>query len=273
MKLYLIIYILNYKMYQKPYHSNIGNPYLQINCSMDMDSMEITKTKAIKKYEENSYLLGRIFELRDNIPAQKTGNNKISTPENKTLKKNIDDLDIIELFDDKIDDGYYDSEEKIDLTLREFTKMFDDNKWEDKTILNKLIDVNTIYKKEEDFQDKEKLEIEKLSKKFENILNSLKNMKTGELVKDDIINLVNQCKEEGFIDEKTLNNFNQFMENYIKCENDKTNDGEEVDLIKDKNDKNKFGIENKMIIEDVEISSDEKDIPFNHSEKIITFPL
>ena len=260
-------------MYQKPYHSNLGNPYLQINCSMDMDSMEITKTKAIKKYEENNYLLGRIFELRENTPIKKTENNKIPTSENKTSNKNIDDLDTAELFDDKIDDGYYDSEEKIDLALREFSKKFDDNKWEDKTILNKLNEVNTIYKKEEDFQDKEKLEIEKLSKKFENILNSLKNMKTGELIKDDVINLVKQCKEEGFIDENTLNNFNQFMENYNKNENDKTNNGVEIDLIKDKNEKNKYGIENKMIIEDVEISPDEKEIPFNHSEKIITFPL
>ena len=58
-------------MYQKPNYSNKGDPYLQINCFMDMDSMEITKTKAIKKYEENSYLLGRIFELESNDSENK----------------------------------------------------------------------------------------------------------------------------------------------------------------------------------------------------------
>ena len=52
-------------MNQKSGYSSKGDPYLQINCFMDMDSMEITKTKVIKKYEENSFLLGRIFELEN----------------------------------------------------------------------------------------------------------------------------------------------------------------------------------------------------------------
>ena len=70
-------------MNQKSGYSNKGDPYLQINCFMDMDSMEITKTKAIKKYEENSYLLGRIFEI---INDEEKNNDKSQEKENK--KKN-----------------------------------------------------------------------------------------------------------------------------------------------------------------------------------------
>lgn len=256
-------------MYQKPYNSSIGNPYLQINCAMDMDSMEITKTKAIKKYEENSYLLGRIFELREEVPESKnTENNIISTTVNKIKKKENDDIDTTELFEERIDDGYYDIEEKVDSALREFSKKFENNKWEDKKILDKLIEMSNIYKKEEDFQEKEKLEFEKSSKKFENILNLFKNMKTGEIKKNEVIDLVKQCKEEGFIDEKTLNNFNEFIEKYNKIENDEEINDFDIEI----NDKNKDS-GNKMEIEDVIISPDEKEIPFTHKDKIITIPL
>ena len=54
---------MNNKTYQ---NQKNFNPHLQINCSMDMDALEITKTNAIKKYEENIYLLGNIFDLSDN---------------------------------------------------------------------------------------------------------------------------------------------------------------------------------------------------------------
>ena len=63
-------------MYQKSTYAK-QDPYLQINCYMDMDSMEITKTKAIKKYEENSYLLGRIFELESDLEKQNSNPKEI----------------------------------------------------------------------------------------------------------------------------------------------------------------------------------------------------
>jgi hypothetical protein len=37
------------------------DPQLMINCTFDMDYLEITKNESLRKYEENVYLLGSIF--------------------------------------------------------------------------------------------------------------------------------------------------------------------------------------------------------------------
>ena len=257
-------------MYQKP-HNNKGDVYLQINCSMDMDSMEITKTKAIKKYEENSYLLGRIFEIEENenkSKIQQQNEPKIND-NNKTVEKKInsnnkkndlysnkstDGLDITEFFEEKMEDADYDTEEKIDSAIREFSKIYEDNKWEDKTLLNKLNEIYSNYKKEEDYIEKERTEFEKSSKKYENLISSFKNLKSNIELKD-VVDLVKQCENEGFLLDKTKRDFERFVDEY-------TND--KIDLDKNEN----FG----MVVENVEISKNGEELPFNH-EKILTFQL
>ena len=257
-------------MYQKSYHYNKGDPFLEINCAMDMDSMEITKTKAIKKYEENSYLLGRIFEIEENInPSKKIqksepiSSNKNKKEEKKTNQnkknelfnnKNNEGLDITEFFEEKMEDGDYDTEEKIDSAIREFSKIYEDNKWEDKTLLNKLNEIYSNYKKEEDYIEKERTEFEKSSKKYENLISSFKNLKTNIELKD-VVDLVKQCENEGFLLDKTKRDFERFVDEY-------TND--KIDLDKNEN----FGI----VVENVEISKNGEEFPFNH-EKILTFQL
>ena len=115
-------------MNQRPGYANKGDPYLQINCFMDMDSMEITKTKAIKKYEENSYLLGRIFEIINNEEKNDNTNPEEKKPKNKIENDNNkinEGLDIASFFEEKIDEGDYDTEEKIDSAIREFSKIYE----------------------------------------------------------------------------------------------------------------------------------------------------
>ena len=245
-------------MYQKPNYSNKGDPYLQINCFMDMDSMEITKTKAIKKYEENSYLLGRIFELKNNNNEE--NDNNIKEKEKKRFDNNDNNkinegLDIASFFEEKMDEGDYDTEEKIDSAIREFSKIYEENKWEDKTLLNKLNEVYNNYKKEEDYLEKERADFEKSAKKYEELITSFKNLKSNIELKD-IIDLVSQCEKEGFLQEKTKKEFEKFVEEFNK-------------------NKNKINIEDNkdMIIETIEISSNEDELPFNHEDKIITHPL
>ena len=257
-------------MYQKPYHYAKGDPFLEINCSMDMDSMEITKTKAIKKYEENSYLLGRIFEIEENLNKTKKSPKTEHFSANKSKKeekksnqnkknelfsnnKNNEGLDISEFFEEKMEDGDYDTEEKIDSAIREFSKIYEDNKWEDKTLLNKLNEVYNNYKKEEDYLEKERADFEKSAKKYEELISGFKNLKTNIELKD-VIGLVNQCEKEGFLQDKTKKEFEKFVEEYNK---------------------NKINIENNddMIVENITISSNEEELPFNHEAKIITYPL
>ena len=241
-------------MNQRSGYPNKGDPYLQINCFMDMDSMEITKTKAIKKYEENSYLLGRIFEI-----INKEENNNNLNPEEIKPKKKIENdnnkiyegLDIASFFEEKIDEGDYDTEEKIDSAIREFSKIYEKNKWEDKTLLNKLNEVYNNYKREEDYLEKERADFEKSSKKYEELIFSFKNLKSN-IELNDVINLVKQCEKEGFLQEKTKKEFEKFVEEFNKNKNNAN--------ISDTND---------MIVENVEISSGEEELPFNHEDKII----
>ena len=241
-------------MNQRSGYPNKGDPYLQINCFMDMDSMEITKTKAIKKYEENSYLLGRIFEI-----INKEENNNNLNPEEIKPKKKIENdnnkiyegLDIASFFEEKIDEGDYDTEEKIDSAIREFSKIYEKNKWEDKTLLNKLNEVYNNYKREEDYLEKERADFEKSSKKYEELISSFKNLKSN-IELNDVINLVKQCEKEGFLQEKTKKEFEKFVEEFNKNKNNAN--------ISDTND---------MIVENVEISSGEEELPFNHEDKII----
>ena len=211
---------------------------------MDMDSMEITKTKAIKKYEENSYLLGRIFSLEE-----ETSNNEEKKNQNK-----YEGNDITSFFEEKNDEGDYDTEEKIDSAIREFTKIYEENKWEDKTLLNKLNEVYNNYKKEEDYLEKERADYEKNMKKYEELISSFKNLKSNIELKD-IIELVKQCEKEGFLLQKTKIDFEKFVEEFNKIK-----------------DSNKIINEN-MIIEDVNISQNEEELPFNHEDKIITYSL
>ena len=244
-------------MNQKSGYSNKGDPYLQINCFMDMDSMEITKTKAIKKYEENSYLLGRIFEI---INDEEKNNDKSLEKENKKKLENDNNkinegLDIASFFEEKMDEGDYDTEEKIDSAIREFSKIYEENKWEDKTLLNKLNEVYNNYKKEEDYLEKERADFEKSSKKYEELISAFKNLKSNIELKD-IIDLVKQCEKEGFLQEKTKKEFEKFVEDFNKNKNKEN--------ISDIND---------MIVENVNISSNEEELPFNHEDKIITHPL
>ena len=241
-------------MNQRSGYPNKGDPYLQINCFMDMDSMEITKTKAIKKYEENSYLLGRIFEIIN----KEENNNNLNPEENKPKKKIENDnnkiyegLDIASFFEEKIDEGDYDTEEKIDSAIREFSKIYEKNKWEDKTLLNKLNEVYNNYKREEDYLEKERADFEKSSKKYEELISSFKNLKSN-IELNDVINLVKQCEKEGFLQEKTKKEFEKFVEEFNKNKNNAN--------ISDTND---------MIVENVEISSGEDELPFNHEDKII----
>ena len=241
-------------MNQRSGYPNKGDPYLQINCFMDMDSMEITKTKAIKKYEENSYLLGRIFEI-----INKEENNNNLNPEEIKPKKKIENdnnkiyegLDIASFFEEKIDEGDYDTEEKIDSAIREFSKIYEKNKWEDKTLLNKLNEVYNNYKREEDYLEKERADFEKSSKKYEELISSFKNLKSN-IELNDVINLVNQCEKEGFLQEKTKKEFEKFVEEFNKNKNNAN-----------------IGDTNDMIVENVEISSGEDELPFNHEDKII----
>ena len=152
-----------------------------------------------------------------------------------------------------MDEGDYDTEEKIDSAIREFSKIYEENKWNDKTLLNKLNEVYNNYKKEEDHLEKERADFEKSAKKYEELISSFKNLKSNIELKD-VIDLVKQCEKEGFLLDKTKKEFEKFVEEYNN----------------NKNKEKDYNNDNNMIVENVTISSSEEELPFNNNEtKII----
>ena len=110
---------MNNKTYQ---NQKNFNPHLQINCSMDMDALEITKTYAIKKYEENIYLLGNIFDLSDN--------KIIENDEENLLEKNFQNYNKINNTKNNNNNNLSEENEEED-TLNEVIDFFDKNKEDD----------------------------------------------------------------------------------------------------------------------------------------------
>jgi hypothetical protein len=48
-------------------NKNAIDSQLYVNCTFDMDYLEITKNESLRKYEENVYLLGTIFSTKENL--------------------------------------------------------------------------------------------------------------------------------------------------------------------------------------------------------------
>ena len=197
---------MNNKTYQ---NQKNFNPHLQINCSMDMDALEITKTYAIKKYEENIYLLGNIFDLSDNriiendeenlleknfqnynkINNTKNNNNNLSeeNEEEDTLNE------VIDFFDkNKEDDNEdMDQDEKMDRLLRDIRKKDEKNNGINQKLIEQLNDAYESYKDTKDLLIKKENKFKEHNREFENLMSKMKGYK-------------------GFYDEKF---FNEIIEN------------------------------------------------------------
>ena len=183
---------MNNKTYQ---NQKNFNPHLQINCSMDMDALEITKTNAIKKYEENIYLLGNIFDLSDNriiendeenlleknfqnynkINNTKNNNNNLSeeNEEEDTLNE------VIDFFDkNKEDDNEdMDQDEKMDRLLRDIRKKDEKNNGINQKLIEQLNDAYESYKDTKDLLIKKENKFKEHNREFENLMSKMKGYK------------------------------------------------------------------------------------------------
>ena len=183
---------MNNKTYQ---NQKNFNPHLQINCSMDMDALEITKTYAIKKYEENIYLLGNIFDLSDNriiendeenlleknfqnynkINNTKNNNNNLSeeNEEEDTLNE------VIDFFDkNKEDDNEdMDQDEKMDRLLRDIKKKDEKNNGINQKLIEQLNSAYESYKDTKDLLIKKENKFKEHNREFENLMSKMKGYK------------------------------------------------------------------------------------------------
>ena len=56
-------------------NKNSIDAQLIVNCTFDMDYLEITKNESLRKYEENVYLLGTIFSNKINKNKEEENDN------------------------------------------------------------------------------------------------------------------------------------------------------------------------------------------------------
>ena len=175
-----------------------------------MDALEITKTYAIKKYEENIYLLGNIFDLSDNRIIEndeenlleknfqnynKINNTKNNNNNNLSEENEEEDTlnEVIDFFDkNKEDDNEdMDQDEKMDRLLRDIKKKDEKNNGINQKLIEQLNSAYESYKDTKDLLIKKENKFKEHNREFENLMSKMKGYK-------------------GFYDEKF---FNEIIEN------------------------------------------------------------
>ena len=224
---------MNNKTYQ---NQKNFNPHLQINCSMDMDALEITKTYAIKKYEENIYLLGNIFDLSDNriiendeenlleknfqnynkINNTKNNNNNLSeeNEEEDTLNE------VIDFFDkNKEDDNEdMDQEEIMNRLLRDIINKDEKNNGINQKLIEELNSAYKSYKETKDLLIKKENKFKEHNKEYEALISKMKGFKSVD--NENLFNdIIEKAKKLGVITET----FKQ-LESYEKNKNNLNTD-------------------------------------------------
>ena len=184
---------MNNKTYQNQ-KANF-NPQLQINCSMDMDALEITKTYAIKKYEENIYLLGNIFDLSDNRIIENDEENLLEKNfqnfnklnniknNNNNLSEENEEEDtlnnVIDFFDkNKEDDNEdMDQEEIMNRLLRDIINKDEKNNGINQKLIEELNSAYKSYKETKELLNNKENKFKEHNRKFEDLMNKMKGYK------------------------------------------------------------------------------------------------
>lgn len=157
------------------------NYQYQMTCSMDMDSFEITKAESIKKYEENVYLLGTIFNMN-------TPNTDIPS----TIEEDSEGEDEINsIFIDKENnegDDDMDQDERIERLIGEINTKSKNGKIKNTELVSQLNEAYKQLKSEENFISNKKKNFKDNMKTYENIISTLKNTKNVE--KEEYFNTI-----------------------------------------------------------------------------------
>ena len=157
------------------------NYQYQMTCSMDMDSFEITKAESIKKYEENVYLLGTIFNMN-------TPNTEIPS----AIEEDSEGEDEINsIFIDKENnegDDDMDQDERIERLIGEINTKSKNGKIQNTELVSQLNEAYKQLKNEENFINNKKKIFKDNMKTYENIISTLKNTKNVE--KEEYFNTI-----------------------------------------------------------------------------------
>jgi hypothetical protein len=166
---------------------------LMINCTFDMDYLEITKNESLRKYEENVYLLGSIFSNK--LSDQE------SEEESNSLELDKEDQEYMSLFQD---------EKEISHRIK---KLHQDNTSADEKTKVLLTQMDLTYKDLKDHEnllDNNKNTFKENKSKFNDFYQKLRGLKSSE--SDNYFkDMLKQADEIGVLSET----FKQY-DNYIR---------------------------------------------------------
>lgn len=169
------------------------NPYMNIYCSVDIDFSEIVKSEAFRKYEENVYLLGTIFNTAEDREEKGASDIEIES----------DDEEVNDIFNEKENNDEEDmnQDEKIQHLIREYNRKYKNTEDNDlKRLITQLNSAYKDYKNEESFLDANQKAFKDKVKKYEDMMNKLKNAKNIEN-EEYFKNIMNNAENLGVISE------------------------------------------------------------------------
>lgn len=190
-----------------------------INCSFDIDYLEVTKIEPLKRYEENLFLLGKIFsnEINDNsvksIPMDIESNQDIM---------NIDSKDIN--IQNKIEKIINSNDKKLDKEeIQEIINSLEQENLSDieKVILSQLINSMDEYKETEEIIKDNKEALMKNKHSFQNLVTKIKNAKN---TNEDFKKIKHEVEDQGYLTEYNKHQFSNISDN----KNDQKKTSEEI---------------------------------------------
>lgn len=188
-----------------------------INCAFDIDYLEVTKIEPLKRYEENLFLLGKIFsnEIIDN-----SGNN-----ENIELGSNVNanniDVDDIPI-QNRIERIINSSDKKLNKEeIHDIINSLEQKNLSDieKVILSQLVNSMDEYKETEDIIKENKESFLKNKHSFQNLVNKIKNAKNAN---EDFKKIKYEIEDNGYLTEYNKHQLSIMLEN--KKEQKKVNE-------------------------------------------------
>lgn len=184
------------------------NPQMQISCAIDMDCFEIIKTEAIKKYEENIFLLGKIFDNERESSAME-------------FQQEDNDEDMYSLFDDKRnndDNDDMDQNERGERMIRDYILRLKTPNCVNEDLIKQLNNAYKEFKADDLLLENNKKSFQESIKKFEDIILKLKNIKT--LESDEYFDeLIGQADQLGIVPE-TFKQLKQYEKDSSKVNKD-----------------------------------------------------
>lgn len=191
-------------------NKNAIDSQLFVNCTFDMDYLEITKNETLRKYEENVFLLGNNFSIPINKSECKSENSAEDSELSDSDSDGSDDNDIQELFHTK-------DQNKFNEILRNLNNNEDSGSQHENILLNQLKSSLDDFNVHETILNNNKANFVEATNKFNDIYQKLRSSKPQQNMQT-YYDLIQESDDLGILSE-TFKQYNKFEKKAnLNCE-------------------------------------------------------